>query len=169
MHVYIYVYVCVYIHVSARGVADPVDRQERRGGAVQGRTAGTDHLLLDHIEWYYRCMYISFVLSIYLSIYLSICRNSSRWSRGSLRASRGGKLRRSEARQFHMQTLIIYQLVLNQNYYTSAVILLANIVLCSKVQWIKFIDYKCFHMRLLQRLMALCMVCAALLPFLSSI
>ena len=46
----------------------------------------------------------------------------------------------------HLQTLMIYKLGFNQNYYTIALLLLIKIVLCSKFPWTKFINYKCFHM-----------------------
>ena len=47
----------------------------------------------------------------------------------------------------HMQTLIIYKLGFNQNYYTFTLILLIKIVLCSKFPSTKFINYKCFEMK----------------------
>ena len=43
---------------------------------------------------------------------------------------------------------IIYKLGCNQNYYTFALISLMKIVMCSKFPWNKFINYKCFDMRL---------------------
>ena len=46
-----------------------------------------------------------------------------------------------------MQTLIIYKLGFNENYYTFTFILLIKIVLCSKFPGTKFINYKCFDMR----------------------
>ena len=49
--------------------------------------------------------------------------------------------------QFHMQTLLIYKLGFNQNYYTSTLMSLIRIVMCSKFHWNKFINYKCFHMK----------------------
>ena len=50
--------------------------------------------------------------------------------------------------QFHVETLIIYNLGFNQNYYTFVLILLIKIVLCSKFPWTKFINNKCFDMKL---------------------
>ena len=47
----------------------------------------------------------------------------------------------------HMQTLIIYKLGFNQNYYTFTLMLLIKIVLCIKFPWINFIKYKCFEMK----------------------
>ena len=38
----------------------------------------------------------------------------------------------SPSRQYHMQTLAIYKLGFNQNYYTFTLISLMKIVLCSK-------------------------------------
>ena len=49
---------------------------------------------------------------------------------------------------FHVQTLIIYKLGFNQNYHTFDLKLLIQIVLCTKFPWTKFINYKCFDMRL---------------------
>jgi len=48
---------------------------------------------------------------------------------------------------FHMQTLIIYKLGANQNYYTFTLILLIKIDMCSKFPGTKFSNYKCFEMR----------------------
>jgi len=49
---------------------------------------------------------------------------------------------------FHMETLIIHKLGFNQNYYTFTLILRIKIFMCSKFPWTKFINYKCFVMRL---------------------
>ena len=46
----------------------------------------------------------------------------------------------------HMQTLMIDKLGFEQNYYTSTLILLIKIVLCSKFPWTEFMNYKCFDM-----------------------
>ena len=46
-----------------------------------------------------------------------------------------------------MQTLTIYKLGFNQNYYTFTVILLIKIVLSSNVPWTKFMNYQCVEMR----------------------
>jgi hypothetical protein len=43
----------------------------------------------------------------------------------------------------HVETLIIYKLGSNQNYYTFPLTLLIRIVLCSKFP----MNHKCFHMR----------------------
>ena len=43
-----------------------------------------------------------------------------------------GRARLGRADGFHVETLIIYKLGFNQNYYTFALILLIKIVLCSK-------------------------------------
>jgi len=53
--------------------------------------------------------------------------------------------------QSHVETLKIYKLGSNQNYYTFALILLIKIVLCGKFHRTKFIHYKCFHMKSRQR------------------
>ena len=42
---------------------------------------------------------------------------------------------------FHVQTLIIYKLGFNQNYYTVALTLLIKIVLCGKFRSTKFMAY----------------------------
>jgi hypothetical protein len=57
------------------------------------------------------------------------------------------KMRQQFGGESHMQTLTIYELGFNQNYYTSALIFLINIVLCSKFPLTKFVNYKCFEMR----------------------
>ena len=48
----------------------------------------------------------------------------------------------------NLQTLIIYKLGVNQNYYTFTLILLIKIVLCSEFPRTNFIDDKCFDMKL---------------------
>ena len=47
-----------------------------------------------------------------------------------------------------MQTLIIYESGLNQNYYAFTLILRLNFVWCSKLPSTKFIDYTCFEIGL---------------------
>jgi len=59
-----------------------------------------------------------------------------------------GGMRLASSARFHMQTLVIYKLGFNQNYYTFTLILLIKIVLCSKFRWTTIINYKCFDMRL---------------------
>ena len=49
--------------------------------------------------------------------------------------------------QFHLETLIIYRLGLNQNHNTSLEVFLTKIPLCSKFSW-TFIDDKCFDLKL---------------------
>jgi hypothetical protein len=44
----------------------------------------------------------------------------------------------------HLQTLTIYKLGVDQNYYTFSLTLLTNIVLCSKIPSTWFIRQKCF-------------------------
>ena len=48
----------------------------------------------------------------------------------------------------HPQTLVIYRTGFNQVYYTLTLILLVKIVMCSKIPYTKFINCKCFDMRL---------------------
>ena len=57
-----------------------------------------------------------------------------------------GQARSAESRS-HLQTLIIYKLGLNQIHYAFTLILLINIVLCSKFSSTQFINYKRFDMR----------------------
>jgi hypothetical protein len=47
-----------------------------------------------------------------------------------------------------MQTLVIHILGFNHNVYTFSSILLINIVLCGEFPWTKFINHKCFDMRM---------------------
>ena len=47
-----------------------------------------------------------------------------------------------------MQTLIINQIGFNRNYYTFTWRLLMKIVLCSNFPWTKFMNYKCFELKL---------------------
>jgi hypothetical protein len=46
-----------------------------------------------------------------------------------------------------MQTLVISELGLNQNYNTFALMLLIKFVLCGESPWTKLIDYKCCEMK----------------------
>ena len=46
-----------------------------------------------------------------------------------------------------MQTLMIYKLGFNQNYYTFTFLLLTKIVLCGEFPCTKFLNYKCFGVR----------------------
>ena len=50
--------------------------------------------------------------------------------------------------EFHVQTLIIHKLGFNQNFFTFTLILLIKIFLCSKFPGTKFIDLKCFELKL---------------------
>ena len=49
---------------------------------------------------------------------------------------------------YDMQTLTIYNFVFNRNDYTLASMLLIKIVLCSTFPWTRFINHKCFEMKL---------------------
>ena len=51
-----------------------------------------------------------------------------------------------------MQTLVIYEVGVNQNYYTFTLVLPIKIILCSKFPRSKFIGYKCFDMNSVQPL-----------------
>ena len=48
----------------------------------------------------------------------------------------------------YLHTLMIYEIGFNQDNYTFTLVLLINIVLCSKFPWTEFINYKCIVMRL---------------------
>ena len=48
---------------------------------------------------------------------------------------------------FHLQTLIIYKLSFNQNYYMFTLIFLIEIVMSSKYPCTELIIYKCLNMR----------------------
>jgi len=49
--------------------------------------------------------------------------------------------------QFHWQLLRIYKFGFNQDYYTSALILLQKIVVCGKFHCTQFRNYECFHLK----------------------
>ena len=49
--------------------------------------------------------------------------------------------------QSYMQTLIVFKIGINQNYYTFTLILLMHIVLCGQFPWTEFINHKCFEMK----------------------
>ena len=50
--------------------------------------------------------------------------------------------------RFHVQTLLTYRLGFNKKYCTFTLILLINIVKCSKFPWTEIMNYKCFDMGL---------------------
>ena len=47
----------------------------------------------------------------------------------------------------HMQTIIIYKLGFDQDYFTFTLILVINIVPCSEFPWTDFMNYNCFQSR----------------------
>ena len=47
----------------------------------------------------------------------------------------------------HMQTLILYKLSFNQNYFMSTLVVLINIDMCGKFPWTESINYECFDFK----------------------